>query len=40
MSHNIDGSLGLKVKREGAVFAWVEPLYGKKNQRLFLTRKM
>jgi hypothetical protein len=30
MSHSIDGSLGRKVKREGTIFAWVAPFYGKK----------
>jgi hypothetical protein len=35
MSHNIDCSLGKKVKREGAIFAWVEPLYGKKLEIIF-----
>ncbi len=35
MSHNIDGSLGKKVKREGAVSTWVEPLYGEKPKIIF-----
>jgi hypothetical protein len=35
MSHNVDGSLGKKVKREGIVSAWVEPLYGEKPKIIF-----
>ncbi len=39
MSHSIDGSLGKKVKREGAIFAWVEPLYGKKKPKIIFDKK-